>query len=84
MEQLPLFELPGPPPAPPRRTDGRVRYTPSHHRTRVLCDDCVRAVHELGFAVAPPPRVVRWRRIEDGTVNRLCQAHKELRMGAER
>jgi hypothetical protein len=50
------------------------RYTP---RRRVLCDDCVRDIHERGAAVAPLPAGVRWRRSVPGAdPMHLCERHK--------
>lgn len=48
---------------------------------RVLCDDCVMAIHRLGVINAPYPRTVRYRAtMPDGTVVRVCDAHRRERM----
>lgn len=81
-EQLPLFEMD---PGGPRHRRGRagsskVRYQRFKPRTRWLCDDCVRAIHELGVAEAPLPRPVRWRRVDENDNSMLlCDKHKHNR-----
>lgn len=56
------------------------RVTP---RTRVLCHDCVRDIHERGTDVAPPPRAVRWRRRHGNETQMLCEQHKDARQENE-
>jgi hypothetical protein len=67
-----------------RKVAAGIRYLACRTRHRTLCDDCVEEIHVVGFAVAPPPRSVRWRRIApDGTVTRLCGKHRAIRQDNE-
>lgn len=75
-----LFDLPDQPdpPAPKARLAGeKPRYARYKTRTRTLCHDCVRLIHELGVVVAPPPRAARWRRTPSNDL--LCDPHKQQR-----
>lgn len=56
------------------------KYLP---KVRTLCDDCIQDIHVQGFAVAPPPRPVRWRRTDANGSIRLCEKHKESRQENE-
>jgi len=55
------------------------RYTP---RTRQLCSDCTREIHERGPALAPYPGSVRWRTIIGSATYLLCERHKNERQEA--
>lgn len=69
-------------PAKPRlaTAPAKPRFT-KFQGTRVLCDDCVRAIHRLGVAVAPYPRGARYRvTMPGGDVARVCDAHRQQRM----
>lgn len=59
------------------------RYTRVTPKTRTLCHDCIRDIHERGVAVAPPPRVVRWRRATADGSQFLCEQHKNARQENE-
>jgi hypothetical protein len=79
-EQPPLFDLPAGTPrpvpkvvAPQQKPVTFSRFKPV---TRVLCDDCVRLIHERGVADAPFPISARWR---CSTGDRLCDPHKQAR-----
>lgn len=75
-----LFDVPADQPPPKSRarlTGDKPRYTRYKTRTRTLCHDCVRLIHELGTAVAPPPRTARWRRTPSNDL--LCDPHKQDR-----
>lgn len=79
---VPLFDLPEPsrrrflPPSPGLRAT-RYRST----RERVLCGDCVLAIHERGVERAPYPKTARWRVAGPGHEPRLlCEDHKIQRM----
>lgn len=84
-DQIPLFE---PPPDSvvvtftrprPAATDRYSRYRP---KSRVLCTDCIRDIHERGWNVAPPARGSVWRCTRaDGEVVTLCDAHCRARKG---
>ncbi len=84
-EQDPLFDLPSPARRVPKlaAASGKPRYTKVSLRRRVLCDDCVTAVHVLGVAVAPLPMPVRWRRTHAGESTLLCLVHKIERLENE-
>jgi len=82
--QLPLFPAAEPPPKRKLKPTPGIRYAKFTPKTRMLCDDCVAAIHRLGVAAAPLPRPVRWRRNEtDQPTLRLCEPHKEERQDAE-
>lgn len=74
--------LPGVPEPPPRI---RKAVPPGVRATRVkqgrLCERCCRLIHEHGQAVAPYPRGARWRVTTPDGVERLCDAHKDERLG---
>jgi hypothetical protein len=48
------------------------------------CDDCIRAVHVRGLAYADPVRKATWLRVTAAGSLRLCEIHKNERMGDER
>lgn len=87
-EQLPLFAAPAAPPRPAPKLAAKsaerpsyARYAPVH---RVVCDDCVRLVHQLGVLNAPVPAGARWTRRAGDDLDRLCHEHKAAREEAER
>jgi hypothetical protein len=78
-----LFPLP-PRPKPKMAANPQVaRYARYRPRVRSLCDDCIRAIHELGIEKAPFPRAVRWRRTAQEGTTHLCEFHKDERMETE-
>jgi hypothetical protein len=83
-----LFPEPAHPPRPAPRlaTSAAVpRYTRYKPVLRVLCDDCVRLIHQLGVAAAPLPLRGRWRRVAgDAPPDVLCDEHKRLRQAEEK
>lgn len=75
-----LFPIAGPPPPRKKPADG-ITYTRVHNAKRVLCGDCVEAIHLLGMAVAPAPKAALWRRTRAGEPTAdLCTAHKDSRV----
>lgn len=82
MTQPELFPVAGPPTSSRAPADG-ITYTRVHHVKRVLCADCVEAIHHLGVNVAPPPRAALWRRSKHGEpVVDLCTLCKQSRVEA--
>lgn len=84
-QQIPLFPLPDDVAVPktrPRPT-GAAKYSRCRPKRRTLCDDCTRDIHERGQGVAPYPRAVLWRRVDNttGEINLLCDAHYRERKG---
>jgi len=77
--QPPLFDSPAPPPKRRRAQPTTARYAKIKPKHRTLCDDCCRAIHELGQALAPYPRHAVWRRTDAAGAVLLCQAHKDER-----
>lgn len=63
--------------------DAGPKYTAYRLKARTLCDDCVRAIHEMGIRLALPPNSVRWKRTHGTQVDLLCQAHKCARVERE-
>lgn len=63
----------------------RVPQSTTIRATRIrggrLCEWCCRLIHDFGQAGAPYPRLARWRvSTPDGT-ERLCEGHKDERLG---
>jgi len=73
--------LPGMPELPKRTPKplkpGKVQAVRT--RSTRLCEFCCEEIHRFGQAVAPFPRVARWRVSDGETVQRLCEAHKAER-----
>jgi hypothetical protein len=76
-----VIPLPGMPEPPPRRPKPPRKPGVQAVRTRStkLCQQCTEEIHRFGQAVAPYPRLARWRVSDGETVERLCEAHKNQR-----
>lgn len=87
-DQIPLFPRPaGAAPAKARKAPAKpeaVKYQRVQPKRRTLCADCIRDIHNRGVAVAPFPGAVRWRRIEAGRIDLLCERCKTTRVEAGR
>lgn len=78
VEQPALFDMPEPLPHNDKPLPrAGAAFTKLAGMKRPLCDDCVRAIHALGVAVAPYPSRARWRVAAGG--DRICHAHKQNR-----
>jgi hypothetical protein len=75
MDQLPLPDMPVPPPAALRRPAG-VRLA-KHRGAHRVCDECVRLIHALGMERAPYPAPARWRAVLEDFDGYLCYAHMQ-------
>jgi hypothetical protein len=69
------------PQPPPRRPKVKVPGTVvARIRSQRLCDDCCKDIHVRGQAVAPYPRLARWRISTADSLTRVCERHKEERV----
>lgn len=75
-----LFPIAGPPPLHKKPAVG-IKYTRVRNTKRVLCADCVEAIHRLGQGVAPFPKAALWRRTKEGEqALDLCTGCKDSRV----
>lgn len=75
--------LPGMPEPPKKR---RTPMPPGVRAVRIhgfkgLCEQCCYLIHEKGVAAAPYPRLGRWRVTSPEGAARLCDGHKDERLG---
>lgn len=80
MDGEPLPGMPEPPAPKKRRPIPGVRVT-RIHGAKGLCEQCCYEIHANGVAVAPYPRLGRWRVTSPEGAARLCDAHKDERLG---
>jgi hypothetical protein len=83
-DQLPLFPTPDgriPKQAPMSVDIERVYFRKYRSRTRTLCDQCIKDIHERGIAVAPLPQPVMWKHATGNIVELLCDRHCRERKG---
>lgn len=73
-----MIPLPGMPEPPPRTPKAPRKPGVQAVRTRSsrLCEVCCEDIHRFGQAVAPYPRVARWRVSDGEVVQRMCESHK--------
>lgn len=81
-DQLSLIHIACAPKKKHKPTPG-VRYARYKPKVHTVCGDCIADIHQLGVAVAPLPRPVRWRRSDADGALPLCEAHKEHRQEVE-
>lgn len=78
----PLPGMPEPPPRTPKKAR-KPGVQAVRTRSTKLCEQCCEDIYRFGQAVAPLPRVARWRVSDGETVQRLCEGHKVRRCDDE-
>jgi len=82
MHDVPLFELPDPPPTKRAKTlreleaEARLKWSRLHLKNRVPCDECILLLHEAG-GVGSYANSARWRLTRGAKVLYLCNKHTQ-------